>query len=112
MTSPPDSVESLEYDPDAETYRVAYDTATTSASRAVLAALDSIAPERLQRGGPLYDALDPDALDRILAPPRDDETAAERSVRFTYLGFRITAFSEGYLEIHSIRDGENEARSR
>ncbi|WP_265108463.1 HalOD1 output domain-containing protein [Halosolutus halophilus] len=112
MTSPTDPVESLEYDSDADRYRITYDTATTAPSAAVLSGLEWIAPGRLERGDPLYDAIDPDALDRILASAGEDETAAGRSVRFSYLGFRIAVFGEGYLEVRPARDGKQEAGSK
>ncbi|NUB93271.1 hypothetical protein HTZ84_00605 [Haloterrigena sp. SYSU A558-1] len=100
----PDAIETLEYEPKTDTYRIAYDAGTTPPSLAVVSALDS-----LSDGGfdaPLYDVIDPDALDRLLSPSEPAETADRRSISFAARGFRITVSSRGYLEVRSDRDGD------
>lgn len=101
----PAAIETLEYEPKTDTYRIGYDAGTTPPSLAVVSALDS-----LSDGGfddvPLYDVIDPDALDRLLSPSESAETADRRSVSFSTRGFRITVSSRGYLEVRSNRDGD------
>lgn len=112
MTNTPSNVvEMLEYDSTTETYRIAYDALTTSPSLAVVSALDSLADE-YEHETPLYDAIDPDALDRVLTPSVSAGTTDGRSVSFTHLGFRITVSSHGYLEIRSECEGDREVSER
>lgn len=101
------AVEMLEYNSDTETYRIAYDASTLSPSLAVVAALESLSDE-FDHEVPLYDVIDPDALDALLAPSAPDH----RSVRFSYLGFRITVSSQGFLEVRSNDTEGQEGASR
>lgn len=103
MNCPIDAVETLAYDPETETYRLAYDTAATPPSLAVAVALESITGE--ERTDPLCDAIDPDALDGVLTAPGVDRTGDYRSIEFTASGFRITVSGRGYLEVRPSRDG-------
>lgn len=101
----PVAIETLEYEPETNTYRIAYDAGTTPPSLAVASALDSLS-DGGRDDAPLYDAIDPDALDRLLSPSEPPETADRRSVAFSARGFRITVSSRGYLEVRSDRDGD------
>lgn len=112
MTKPPtDAVEMLEYDSETETYRIAFDATTTTPSMAVVSALESLVDGEFEHDTPLYEAIDPESLDRILSSPSSDETAGHRSVRFRYHGFRVTVNSRGYLELHRRCDAGQGASS-
>lgn len=103
MTGPTDTVETIAYDPETETHRLAYDTTATPPSLAVAVALESITGR--EHTDPLYDAIDPDALDVVLTAPGGDGTADHRSIGFTASGFRITVSSRGHLEVRPAPDG-------
>ena len=47
---------------------------------------------------PLYDTIDPDALDSFLRADHSDSQTG-RSVEFSYAGFRVTADSTGRLDL-------------
>jgi hypothetical protein len=47
---------------------------------------------------PLYDAIDPEALDSFLRADHSD-THTERSVEFSYAGFRVSADSTGQVDL-------------
>lgn len=50
-------------------------------------------------GAPLYDAVDPDALDRIFAPTADGTPRPPGHVAFTANGYRVTVYSTGQIVI-------------
>ncbi|WP_049988805.1 HalOD1 output domain-containing protein [Natrinema salifodinae] len=102
------SVETLSYDPTTETYRMAYNPATTAPSLAVITALESLPDDALDRGESLYEAIDPDALDRVLTPSELRARPSRRSIEFVHRGVRITVSSRGSLEIRPARDGDRE----
>nr|WP_227378589.1 HalOD1 output domain-containing protein [Haladaptatus halobius] len=47
---------------------------------------------------PLYNAIDPEALDALFAPQADGTTRARGSVSFQYAGYWITVSSENAVE--------------
>lgn len=70
-----------------------------SISEAVVAAVaraEAVDPDELR--SPLYDSLDPDALDKLY------ETASERNttlhLNFTFDGYNISIDSEGEITVH------------
>lgn len=46
-----------------------------------------VSPTELSR--PLYEAVDPDALDRLVGPPTNGSESSDVSVAFDYCGFRV-----------------------
>lgn len=101
---PPADDVSVSYDPETNTYRATFDSATVQPTVAVvqaMAAAEETDPTDLD---PLYEAIDPQALDRICsegAPPRRD---GNRAVEFTYQGRRVVVESLGFVEIRPIAD--------
>ena len=94
----------VSHDPETETYRATFDSATVEPTVAVvqaMAAAEETDPSDLD---PLHEAVDPDSLDRICseaAPPRRD---GNRTVEFTYQGRRVTVESLGFVEVHPLDD--------
>lgn len=90
-----------EYDPDANLYRVYYDDQTSEPVSTVVvkavAVLTDTPPTELD---PLYEVLDPDALNQLYAT---DEQPAHRQVdshiAFAYNGCQVTVFWTGLIEI-------------
>ncbi len=48
---------------------------------------------------PLYDVIDPEALDALFAPLVDGTTRTHGSVSFHYAGYWVTVSSEGAVEL-------------
>ena len=100
---PPADDVSVSYDPEADVYRATFESATVEPTVAVvqtMAAAEETDPTDLE---PLYDAIDPQALDRICSegvPARD----GDRTVEFTYHGRRVAVRSRGAVEIRPLDD--------
>lgn len=76
-----------------------YDWSATSPSRAIpelLAVLTDRQPTALD---PLYDAVDPDALDTIVG---DGSRSDAVSVSFTHAGFSVTVRADGEVVVHAL----------
>lgn len=99
---PPDDV-SVSHDPETDAYRATFDSATVEPTVAVvqtMAVAEETDPTEL---GSLYEAIDPQALDRICGEgvPRREGT---RTVEFTYQDRRVTVESPGFVEIRPVDD--------
>lgn len=46
---------------------------------------------------PLYEAIDPDALDELFSRRRDDDEASTFQIRFTFHGYEINVRDDGKL---------------
>lgn len=96
---PNTELESLTFDRDSGTYRGEFDQRRTSASAAVTALLSAVrdcAPTELS---PLYDAVDPDALDsltRVQSGADGDVTVA-----FSVGEIEVTVYSYGTVAVAS-----------
>lgn len=64
-----------------------------SASTAVVDAVCSASGDDVSEMAPLYDTVDPDALDRLLSDPGDETTP--RTIEFSYNGHRVTVEASG-----------------
>lgn len=49
---------------------------------------------------PLYETIDPDALDAFLRCSDSSDTLPKRSVEFSYCGYRVMADSTGQVKLH------------
>lgn len=66
------------------------DATLSSAVLAAVADREGVEPAELDR--PLFDAIDPDALDALF-------DRGSGRVRFTYLGYRVVAHSDGRVDL-------------
>ena len=90
--------------PETDTYRATFDSATVEPTVTVVQAMATAEGTDHTDLEPLYETVDPEALDRICSdssPPRRD---GNRTVGFTYLGRRVTVESLGFVEISPIDD--------
>jgi hypothetical protein len=89
-----DSMETIEYDADNETFRAEYDTdqnQTSIAVAAVIAAAKGTDPMELS---PLYTCIDTNALDGLFVPSK----TGEQRCSFHFEGFEVTVSSAGMVE--------------
>ena len=49
---------------------------------------------------PLYETIDPEALGAVLWCSNDADSHPERSVEFSYCGYRVTIDSTGQVQLH------------
>jgi len=54
---------------------------------------------------PLYDAVDPEALDAVFGPLRSDAAPAGGKITFSYAGCEVTAGSDGRITVRPDRSG-------
>jgi hypothetical protein len=92
----PDPAESVSvsYNPEAGEYTATFDPATLDASIAVVEATAEIRREDPAGHAPLFEVIDPDALDRICSHGSDDTV-----VEFSYLDHRICVRSGGHISV-------------
>lgn len=89
MTGDLDPADDPEYDPTVDAYRVTYDEPMDSPSMAVVravAALEDVEPVAVD---PLYDAVDPDALDALVSSA-DADGDGDLRVSVTVGEYRVT----------------------
>lgn len=87
----------VEYDPRTETYRTEYDWSRVSPSTAVLELVASISDEDPVDLEPLYDYVDPDALDALFDPDRGGPAS---SVTFEFDVDTVTVHGDGTVAVH------------
>lgn len=99
------SRERLQYDPQTESYHLTYDWRVSEPlSTLIITAIADItgnAPTDLE---PLYDRIDPDALDRLFSPNPDGSLGAAGPVTFTFHGHEVTVERHGHVVIRPRRD--------
>lgn len=91
-----ESVDSLR---ETGTYRAEYDQATTPASIAVIAAVSDAFDVNPAELDPLYDSLDPDALDGCIRAKETTNGAV--NISFGFEGHAIAVSSEGVVTVSS-----------
>lgn len=91
--------DNVEYDPETNTYRVIHDwTDDISLSTAVILAIEEVLPGEASPE-PLFDVVDPDALDAIFRSRSDDAPHRRDRVRFTISDHRVTVYAYGLIEV-------------
>ncbi|QZY00287.1 HalOD1 output domain-containing protein [Halobaculum rubrum] len=93
----PDPAESVSvtYDEETGEYTATFDADALDASIAVVEATASIRREAPDRHAPLFEVIDPDALDRICERSSNDDTFVE----FSYLDHRVRVRSGGNISV-------------
>ncbi|MFW6003695.1 MAG: HalOD1 output domain-containing protein [Halanaeroarchaeum sp.] len=107
MQTTPQGIElsSISHDPELGLHSARYDPETTPPSLAVVALQAAVADEDPTDSAPLFEAIDPDALDAVAAG-REGGVPPVR-ISFEYEGYTVTVDSAGALSI-----GETESDER
>ncbi|MFB6192015.1 MAG: HalOD1 output domain-containing protein [Haloarculaceae archaeon] len=101
----------IHYDEQLDVYRTQHDRAdATPLSATVVETVASISGTDADELDPLYEAVDPDALEDLFDPV--GTAPAVGGVWFHYAGFRVTIRTEGEIEITPAREPESESGSR
>lgn len=94
----------IKYDIETNTYRTAYDFASVDPSVAVIDVLETITERESTALPPLYEAVDPEALEAVLESAQRTPHPDQSSVSFRYQEFAITVFGDGALEVAVVGD--------
>ena len=96
----PSASDATGYDPRTDTYHAHHDWAENASIGTTIvnavAALDGVASDEYE---PIYDVIDPDALDAVLTPTTNRSARAPVQVQFSYHGHMITVDSTGEIVI-------------
>lgn len=93
-----DSIDAVEYDTDAGTFRAGFDGTRDRVSLAVVAVVAAVADSGPLELPPLHSAIDTGALDALSPAHATGERRSDR-VRFSYATFDVTVCSEGTIEV-------------
>lgn len=93
----PSGPDSITYLPDEGVYRASFDGSATDPSIAVVDVLSAVrGSESLE---PLYESIDPDALDQFFEGCSAAARTTDFSIRFTHGGYEVTIRSEETIEV-------------
>lgn len=90
----------MDIEAESDTYRTEYQDYAEPPSEAVVRAVAAISGDEPFELTPLYEVVDPDALDALFLPTHDGPTEREGEVAFNYCGYRVEIRSYGVIEIH------------
>lgn len=91
-------VESLTFDPHEGGYIAKFDNSAVSPSTAVVSVVSEITENSATDIPPLYDVIEPDALDQIVSEQPSGRYCSEISVEFVYLAHTIHVTSSGVIK--------------
>lgn len=93
------------YDPRTETHRAwldwRHDEAVSDAVVKAVAAAERVCPVQLE---PLYDHVDPEALDELFGPTRTGSRRSLGRTSFAYAGYHVTVHSDGEIAVRPWED--------
>lgn len=98
-----DAPDEVDFEPETGTYRTTFDGEDVTPSTAVVetvAAVRGVDPMELD---PLYEVVDPQALDRLVAP-RPPRRTGDCTVVFTYFDHEVTVRSPGIVRVRPLED--------
>ncbi|GAB3671670.1 HalOD1 output domain-containing protein [Halopiger thermotolerans] len=92
----------VELEVDRNTYRARYDFETTTPTVAVVTLLELVTGREPAELDPLYEAVDPEAMDSLIRGAR----RPDRTVSFIYRTFAVTVRSDGTVTVRSRSDAD------
>lgn len=96
---------SVDHDPDTGSYRATFDESTTPPSLALVATLSTALDAEPTEIDPLYETVDPDAIDELLTEP--DPSADPVTVSFHIERYEARLSSTGLIHLHPRTAGGN-----
>jgi hypothetical protein len=99
-TDQPPAPDTTGYDPRTDTYHAHHDwTDNASVGTTIVNAVAALNGVAFDECEPVYDVIDPDALQAVLTPTADRSARAPVQVQFSYQGYTITVDSTGEIVI-------------
>jgi hypothetical protein len=89
---------SVEYDRATDTYRARYDWTEERPSTAAVSVVAALSGEEPTEMAPLYEWIDPDALDRLFAAEGDDPPES-LEISFRYRTYDVTVRGDGVVAV-------------
>lgn len=106
----PDVTDSIEFDPETNTYQASFDSRFIDPSVAVIHVMAEICETELSELDPLYEAVDPDTIDQFCLNPKDGRGDGAEGMDFVYLDHEIALKREGEIEITPRSNGGGDER--
>lgn len=72
------------------------------ASEAVITAVAALSDTRPAELTPLYESVDPDAIDALVAHARRADTAGTHQLQFRYEGFDVDVRTDGQIQLRDV----------
>ena len=98
----PSGSDSIAYAPDEGVYRTSFDSADVDPSLAVVDVLAAISDSEPATLEPLYNSIDPDALDQLFESHDAAARTSDFSVQFAHAGHEIALSSDGTVEVRPL----------
>lgn len=77
-----------------------YDGGESLSAVVIQAVADAAGLEPAELGTPLYDQIDPDALDNLFSDRHNGMPRGSGRVVFTLLDYEVTVYSDGHVVVH------------
>ena len=77
-----------------------YDGEESLSAVVIQAVADAAGLEPAELGTPLYDQIDPDALDNLFSDRHNGMPRGSGRVVFTLLDYEVTVYSDGHVVVH------------
>jgi hypothetical protein len=77
-----------------------YDSEQSLSTAVIQAVADAAGLEPAELGTPLYDQIDPDALDNLFSDRHNGMPRGSGHVVFTLLDYEVTVYSDGHVVVH------------
>lgn len=81
------------------TYQTTFDSRIEPVSTVVISAVSTALEEEAIEMPPLYNAIDPDALDAVFQPVHTGSPRDDRHLQFTFNGCQVTVQSDGIVVV-------------
>ena len=91
---------SVDYHAPSETYRTEFNFVSRTVSEAVISAVAHVRECDPLDLPPLFQTIDPDALDSVFAPMNGRSRQNEASIEFEYANYTVTVNCHGTVELH------------
>lgn len=98
-------LKSFGYHEDSETYRAGFDRTETNPSTAVVAALGEVMERDVLDLEPLYEAIDPDALDTLVSRPMEPD--GDVVITFKVDDYSVSVYSYGVIAVEETPSNES-----
>lgn len=89
----------LEYNPESETYRVSFESATESVCTAVISTVAAVSETRPMELPPLYSVIDPDALEALVESTVAGPSNGDVQVSFIFNNCKVTVHTYGIIAV-------------
>lgn len=96
------ATEDIEFNEDQDIYRAQFDYHARPPSIAVIETLETALEADTHELPPLYEVIDPDALDKVFDQTQTGQLRNDASVQFTFEGHPINVHSYGVVEVEHL----------